>query len=472
MSLRKAIRRREIWVEGANIWRNPEDDLPADFEDNWDVHYQALSKPRDPREFIADLRGRHTAALGRLDAALKKRATGGVKITTRKGEPWISVPSIAKRPEPVTLTALKEEISRRWGVIDLLNLIKDADHVTHFTSQFTSVASRTVADPEVLRRRLFYCLFGLGTNMGVKRVADGAAATREATADTEAALRRTRRLFINRDNLRAAIRTLVNETLAVRDTTVARRGRRLPHHPVRPGTGRDPPRLPLHPDDTAARSSEVLALNVADLDLRNRRAKVRRKGNAIDVIVWQTATARLLPRLLTGRTTGPVFLTNRKARVPLATTDLDLATGRARLSYRRAEENLQPPHPAAGPPRPHQPPRHRGHQRMDTAPAPPLRPDPRRRNRRQHLHPAVLQRPHLHRLPRPLRPRLTRSPRPLASRTRPRPPPLTTQGEQTPTTQSHFGAGDTDPSTGPSHKLTTESYSCNRRWYRLRSSCM
>ncbi|MGH7743885.1 MAG: Tn3 family transposase [Candidatus Dormibacteria bacterium] len=220
VSLRQAIRRREIWVEGANIWRNPEDDLPADFEDNRDVHYQALSKPRDPQEFITDLRRRHTAALGRLNTALSQHTTGGVKITTKKGEPWISVPPITKAPEPVNLAALKEEISRRWGVIDLLNLIKDADHVTHFTAQFTSVASRTITDPEVLRRRLFYCLFGLGTNMGIKRVADGAAATREATADTEAALRRTRRLFINRDNLRAAIRTLVNETLVVRDTSL------------------------------------------------------------------------------------------------------------------------------------------------------------------------------------------------------------------------------------------------------------
>lgn len=29
---------------------------------------------------------------------------------------------------------------------------------------------------------------------------------------------------------------------------------------------------------------------------------VRRKGNAVDVIVWQTGTARLLPRLIAGRT--------------------------------------------------------------------------------------------------------------------------------------------------------------------------
>jgi integrase/recombinase XerC/integrase/recombinase XerD len=90
--------------------------------------------------------------------------------------------------------------------------------------------------------------------------------------------------------------------------------------------------------ETAARAAEVLALNVEDLDLRNRCAKVRRKGNAVDVIVWQTATARQLPRLLRGRTAGPVFLTDRRARVELPPSDLDLATGRARLSYRRAAE--------------------------------------------------------------------------------------------------------------------------------------
>lgn len=52
-----------------------------------------------------------------------------------------------------------------------------------------------------------------------------------------------------------------------------------------------------------------MALDVDDLDLRNRRAKVRRKGGAVDVIVWRTPTARLLPRLLNARRAGPLFLT-------------------------------------------------------------------------------------------------------------------------------------------------------------------
>jgi hypothetical protein len=81
--------------------------------------------------------------------------------------------------------------------------------------------------------------------------------------------------------------------------------------------------------ETAARASEILALDIGDLDLRNRRAKVRRKGSAIDVVVWQTSTARLLPRLLTGRSGGPVFCTDRRARLPLAPIDVDTATGRA-----------------------------------------------------------------------------------------------------------------------------------------------
>ena len=88
--------------------------------------------------------------------------------------------------------------------------------------------------------------------------------------------------------------------------------------------------------ETAARSAEVLALDVGDLDLPNRCARIRRKGGAIDLIVWQTGTARLLPRLLKGRTTGPVFVTQRKARVQLPAADLD-DHGHARLSYQQAE---------------------------------------------------------------------------------------------------------------------------------------
>jgi integrase/recombinase XerC/integrase/recombinase XerD len=90
--------------------------------------------------------------------------------------------------------------------------------------------------------------------------------------------------------------------------------------------------------ESGARAGEVLALDVEDLDRANRRARVRRKGGAPDEITWQTRTARLLAHHLGRRTRGPLFLTARTARVELAPADLDPATGRARLSYRRVAE--------------------------------------------------------------------------------------------------------------------------------------
>jgi integrase len=93
--------------------------------------------------------------------------------------------------------------------------------------------------------------------------------------------------------------------------------------------------------ETAARTNELLALDVEDLDLANRRARVHSKGGAIEWVFRQTGSAQLLPRLLAGRTSGPVFLADRRPTRAAAALDLDRASGRARLSYRRAAELFQ-----------------------------------------------------------------------------------------------------------------------------------
>ncbi|MFI6180347.1 tyrosine-type recombinase/integrase [Nonomuraea sp. NPDC051191] len=95
--------------------------------------------------------------------------------------------------------------------------------------------------------------------------------------------------------------------------------------------------------ETAARATEILALNVEDLDLEGRRAPVRSKGGAIEWVYWERGTAHLLPRLLrlpdgSIRTRGPLFLSMRRpvpARRPAA-VDICPHTGRARLGYDRA----------------------------------------------------------------------------------------------------------------------------------------
>ncbi len=52
-------------------------------------------------------------------------------------------------------------------------------------------------------------------------------------------------------------------------------------------------------------------MDVADLDPVNKRARVTSKGGDSDCVNYQTGTALLLPRLLAGRSCGPVFLAGR-----------------------------------------------------------------------------------------------------------------------------------------------------------------
>jgi integrase len=86
---------------------------------------------------------------------------------------------------------------------------------------------------------------------------------------------------------------------------------------------------------TAARASEILALDVEDLDLGRKRAAIIGKGGHREVVVWDAATARLLPRYLTGRRQGPVFVTEGLPNVVPADADRS-PDGRGRLSYQRA----------------------------------------------------------------------------------------------------------------------------------------
>ncbi len=92
--------------------------------------------------------------------------------------------------------------------------------------------------------------------------------------------------------------------------------------------------------ESGARANEVLNLNVEDVDLDAKRAYTVRKGGDRDVLHFQTGSARLLPKVIGGRSNGPLFLSETVpagVRSPAA-TDRDPATGRARLSYRRAAE--------------------------------------------------------------------------------------------------------------------------------------
>lgn len=89
--------------------------------------------------------------------------------------------------------------------------------------------------------------------------------------------------------------------------------------------------------ETWGRADELLGLNVEDLDVSRREGAVHAKGGNVETVWWSTGSARLLPRLVAGRTRGPLFLASRRPTRPMPAADIDAATGRARLGYRQAE---------------------------------------------------------------------------------------------------------------------------------------
>ena len=125
--------------------------------------------------------------------------------------------------------------------------------------------------------------------------------------------------------------------------------------------------------ETAARAEEVLSSNVDDLDLENKRLRVRRKGGDADWLHFQSGSARLLPRAIGGpdRSSWPIDAPG-PARTPAA-VDLCPVTGRGRLTavLRASRVPVQ-----AGLAQDHQP-------GLDAAPAAPLRPHPPGRGRGQ-----------------------------------------------------------------------------------------
>lgn len=92
--------------------------------------------------------------------------------------------------------------------------------------------------------------------------------------------------------------------------------------------------------ESASRASAVLALNIEDLDLPNKQARITAKGSDVMWITWGTDTAHLLPRLIAGRERGPLFLSEHRPgphrRATTDPRDICPETGRARLGYDRA----------------------------------------------------------------------------------------------------------------------------------------
>jgi hypothetical protein len=106
-ALRERLRCKEIWVVGAHEWRNPDEDLPTDFETHRVEHYDKLHKPLDPAAFTAQLREEMRTELAALTDALPK--LDWLRITDRKSGA-IKLTPLDAQPETRNLRRLKKAV--------------------------------------------------------------------------------------------------------------------------------------------------------------------------------------------------------------------------------------------------------------------------------------------------------------------------------------------------------------------------
>lgn len=206
-TLRRQLRCKEIWVEGADRYRNPNDDLPQDFETRRTDYYRALALPEDPEPFIAQLQEQMETALSRLNQTLPDNPK--VRLRTQ-GKNRIVVTPYDPQPEPGQLEHLKAEVNRRWPMTSLLDVLKETDLRVGFSGAFSTLGSRENLNRSTLQQRLLLCLYGLGTNTGIKRMVSGRYPV------TYPELLYVRRRYLEKDALREAIRQVVNATLTIR----------------------------------------------------------------------------------------------------------------------------------------------------------------------------------------------------------------------------------------------------------------
>ncbi len=207
-ALRERLCCKEIWVVGANRYRNPDDDLPTDFETKRQIYYQALTLPLDVETFIRSLQQQMESGLEKLDLRMPRNK--GVTIVGKGNKGLIRLSPFDAAPEPVNIKQLKGEINHLWHKTSLLDILKETDLRVNFTRNFKSMGTREILDRETLQKRLLLCLFGMGTNTGLKRINTG------IDGENYQDLVYVRRRYIHKDQLRSAIAEVVNATFEIR----------------------------------------------------------------------------------------------------------------------------------------------------------------------------------------------------------------------------------------------------------------
>ncbi len=214
--LEKALKCKEIWVEGAYRFRDPSEDLPADWETRRREDYRRLALPADGAEFVSKLQEDLRQALRQANEAIGQGRPERIATVRRSPDgkrARIYSPRPSAREERSLLAEIKGRVQQHFGMLDLLDILLEADRQVDFLRFFQTSGQRRVLGEDEVRRRLLLVLFSLGTNLGLRRI--HAAAGPSCSYDD---LRYFFSRFVSIEALRAANVALINRILAIRNS--------------------------------------------------------------------------------------------------------------------------------------------------------------------------------------------------------------------------------------------------------------
>lgn len=203
---------KAIWVNGAYRFRNPNEDTPQYFDQNRAYYYELLGLPLDKKVFSKNLKQLLESNLSSLNCSIPGNELVTLKFSSTGRN--ISITPSEPQAEPDNIERLQQEIAQRWSTINLIDILKECDLRINFTEQMETLGKSSSISAQELQRRLLLCLYGIGSNTGLKRIsiANGDVSFND--------LRYTKKRFINTTNVRSAIKKVVNHVLDIRDPMI------------------------------------------------------------------------------------------------------------------------------------------------------------------------------------------------------------------------------------------------------------
>lgn len=170
--LEKALKCKEVWIEGAKAFRNPQEDLPGEWETKRLHYYEMLSQKPKAEEFIAGLKEQMHEALHDFNLNIPRNSFARIYAPNDTSDQGLfSLQRLEAQDEPQNIEHLKQIINREYGILDLLDVFVEADNLADFTISFRHSGTKQVRSRDELRPLILLNLFAEGTNTGVKRIA-------------------------------------------------------------------------------------------------------------------------------------------------------------------------------------------------------------------------------------------------------------------------------------------------------------